>query len=158
MTLAVAVVVAAAVGATLLKLPLGRDPGVVALSLSVSGDRVALTHRGGGPLDVAALRIRVLVDGTPLVHQPPVPFFAARGFASGPTGPFNRAADPEWGHGETAALRVADTNRPALDPGDHVAVVVSVGDRRVARLTATATPRPADRRRKPPPLSSARSR
>jgi hypothetical protein len=140
-TLAVAVVVGAAVAGTLVGLPVDRRaPPTVAMSLSAEGDRLALSHRAGAPLRTTDLRVRVVVDGTPLAHQPPVPFFAARGFRSGPTGPFNPASDPEWSPGETATLRVAGTNRPGIDPGDRVAVVLSVDDRRVARLTATATP------------------
>jgi FlaG/FlaF family flagellin (archaellin) len=50
------------------------------LSLSVAGDTLTLTHRGGDALDVTALRLVVTVDGGPLTHQPPVPFFSTRGF------------------------------------------------------------------------------
>lgn len=117
-----------------------EPPPRVALGLSVDGetDTVALTHRAGDALDVRRLRLRITVDGDPLVHQPPVPFFAATGFESGPTGPFNRAADPRWDPGETAAIRIAGTNAPAVDPGAEVRAEVFVGDYRVVLLTTTA--------------------
>lgn len=85
-------------------------------------DRVACTHRGGDRLDTRDLRVRVAVDGDPLTHQPPVPFFAARGFRAGPTGPFNPASDPGWTAGETAGFGVAATNEPGLTPGASVRV------------------------------------
>lgn len=106
------------------------------LSLSVDGDRLVFVHRGGDSLDVRRLRLAVAVDGDPLAHQPPVPFFSARGFRAGPTGPFNRASDPHWTAGETATLQVAGTNRPALAAGGVVTVRVFSGDAMVATLSA----------------------
>lgn len=131
--LAVTVVLAGVAGAVALQsVP---EPGSrAALTLSVSGDRVTLTHRGGDTLDVRTLRVRVTVDGVPLAAQPPVPFFAARGFESGPTGPFNVAADPRWTAGETASFAVAGTNDPVLAPGAVVVVTVTEGETTVARL------------------------
>lgn len=117
-----------------------EPPPRAALSLSVDADRdrVALTHLGGDPLDVGRIRLRLVVGGTPLAHQPPLPFFSARGFRAGPTGPFNRAADQRWTPGETAALRVASTNAPRLRPGAVVRAEVFVAGHRIARLTAVA--------------------
>lgn len=137
---AIAVAAGATVGAGLLTVGPPAPPPRAALSLSVdpAADRLALTHLGGDPLDVRELSLRVLVDGEPLSRQPPVPFFAARGFRGGPTGPFNVAADPEWGPGETASLRLASTNAPALVPGSTVTVVVAVRGATVARLTRRA--------------------
>jgi hypothetical protein len=109
------------------------------LSVDAGSDRVALTHVGGDVLDAEALALRVAVDGTPLVHQPPVPFFAARGFRSGPTGPFNSGADPRWTPGETASVRLASTNAPAIEPGARVRVTVSVDGQVVARLAVDAS-------------------
>ncbi|AUV80436.1 type IV pilin [Salinigranum rubrum] len=112
----------------------------VSLSLAVDGDSLALTHRGGDALDVTALRLVVTVDGEPLAHQPPVPFFSARGFHPGPTGPFNSAADPRWAAGETASVRVAGTNQPTLEAGGTVTVRVYVDDALVAEAsTRTAS-------------------
>ncbi len=108
------------------------------LSVDADADRVALTHRGGDPLDVRELTVRVEVDGDPLARQPPVPFFAAAGFRGGPTGPFNPAADQTWDPGEAASFRIAATNDPELTPGATVVVSVYHDDRHVAELEATA--------------------
>jgi flagellin-like protein len=138
---ALTVVLAAAVGAAALgtagDAPDPGEAGTVALSLSVDAatDRLTLVHRAGAPLDARQLRVRIRVAGTPLEHQPPVPFFAARGFRAGPTGPFNPAADPRWTAGERASLRLASTNAPGIDSGDRVVVEVTVDDRRVATLS-----------------------
>ena len=141
---ALTVVLAAAVGVAVSGLgPTGgvaEDPRPTALSLSVEAeaDRLTLAHRAGTPLDARRLTLRVHVAGTPLEHQPPVPFFTARGFRAGPTGPLNAAADPGWTAGERASLRLASTNAPEIDPGDRVMVEVAIGDRRVATLSARA--------------------
>ncbi len=141
---ALTVVLAAVAGVTVTALDttdeVAGDRGPVALSLSVDpgGDRLTLVHRAGAPLDARRLTLRVRVAGTPLDHQPPVPFFAARGFRAGPTGPFNVAADPDWSAGERASLRLASTNAPGIAPGDRVVIEISVGDRRVATLSARA--------------------
>lgn len=113
-----------------------RSTARVAFSLAVSDDTVALRHEGGPPLSVRRLRLRVEVDGTPLRHQPPVPFFAARGFRSGPTGPFNAAADGTWSAGERASFAVAGTNDPSLADGRRVTVTVYGERGRLARLSA----------------------
>ena len=113
----------------------GDLPPRASLTLAVDGDTLTLTHRGGDALDVTALRVRVTVDGDPLAHQPPVPFFSARGFHSGPSGPFNSASDPQWTAGETASLRVAGTNQPALAAWDVVTVRVYASDTLVAEAS-----------------------
>jgi FlaG/FlaF family flagellin (archaellin) len=95
------------------------------LSAADSTDRITLTHRQGTSLDVTELNLTVRVDGTPLSHQPPVPFFAAEGFEGGPTGPFNTASPNDWRAGETAGFRVATTNDPQLEPGATVSVTVA---------------------------------
>lgn len=113
------------------------DPGPRAsLSLAVADETLSLTHRGGDRLDVRRLRLVVAVDGEPLTHQPPVPFFSARGFHSGPSGPFNPATDPQWTAGETATLSVAGTNQPTLATGTLVTVRVYADDTLVADLSA----------------------
>lgn len=138
---AVTVLLAASVGAVVLEVAEAGtvDPSGPTASLSLSADpatgRVRLTHRGGAPLSVEALTVRVAVDGTPLRHQPPVPFFSARGFRPGPTGPFNVAADGEWTAGETASFRLASTNRPTLSAGVRLTVRVSASGRSVAELS-----------------------
>jgi FlaG/FlaF family flagellin (archaellin) len=138
--LAITTVLAGIAGAALLDTAATPTAGPsAALSLSATGDRVSLTHRGGDVLDVRSLRLRVAVDGTPLDRQPPVPFFAAAGFEPGPRGPFNAATDAEWSAGETGSFAVAGTNRPTLDPGDRLSVTVYADDRPVARLSTTVS-------------------
>jgi hypothetical protein len=138
-SLAVALLVAVAVGGV--ALAVAPDPAprpALALSVDAGSDTLALVHRGGDAVDARALSLRVRVAGRPLRHQPPVPFFAARGFRAGPTGPLNPAADPRWSAGERASLRLAATNAPRPAPGDRVTVTVAVDGRRVARATARA--------------------
>jgi flagellin-like protein len=101
-------------------------------------DRVACVHRGGDRLDVRDIRVRIDVDGEALSHQPPVPFFAARGFHAGPTGPFNSAADSGWTAGETAAVRLAATNRPGVTPGVDVRVRIVIDGHVVTDETVVA--------------------
>ncbi|MFB6221404.1 MAG: type IV pilin [Halolamina sp.] len=103
-------------------------------SLDATGDRVSLVHEGGDAVAVGPLRVEVAVDGTPLSHQPPVPFFAARGFRGGPTGPFNPSDDGAWTAGETASFRVAGTNAPALEPGTVLTVDLFHGETKIASL------------------------
>lgn len=109
-------------------------------SLAVDGDRITITHRGGDSLAVDGLRVVVAVNGEPLTHQPPVPFFSARGFRPGPTGPFNPAAANEWTAGTAASIRIAGTNDPQPMPGDAVTVRLVVDDTPVAVLSATVEP------------------
>ncbi|MDQ2054923.1 type IV pilin [Halobellus sp. H-GB7] len=112
-------------------------PSPVAVSLYVDGDTVALTHEAGAPLRLARVRLVVEINGEPLAHQPPVPFFAASGFGGGPTGPFNVASDGVWAVGETGSFRIAGTNDPQLEPGRTVSVTVYVGENRVSRVRGT---------------------
>ncbi|MFC4359552.1 type IV pilin [Halobium salinum] len=138
--LALTVVTAGSVGAVLVDRAastVGEPAPTVALSLSVEGDRLTVTHEGGAALDTRRLRLVVTVDGEPLAHQPPVPFFSARGFAPGPTGPFNVAADQGLTAGESAGFVVAGTNSPALEPGSTVEVAIYREGTPVATLTAT---------------------
>ncbi|MDS0296490.1 archaellin/type IV pilin N-terminal domain-containing protein [Halogeometricum luteum] len=123
---------------------LGPSPRPTAFSLSATGDELAVTYERGPTLDASALRLRIAVDGDPLAFQPPLPFFAARGFRSGPTGPFNVAADGAWSAGETATLAVAETNDPELEPGRTVTVRLYRGSssRPLATLTASVSAAP----------------
>ncbi|WP_248897975.1 type IV pilin [Haloplanus halobius] len=113
-------------------------PGLTAATLAVDGDRIVLTHRAGDAVGVRRLDVVVRVGGESLAHQPPVPFFSARGFRPGPTGPFNAAADPIWDPGERASIRVASTNRPSLRAGANVTVELRYDGRRLLVLSATA--------------------
>ncbi|MFB6242981.1 MAG: hypothetical protein ABEH80_02685, partial [Halobaculum sp.] len=116
------------------------EPTVVRLDASTVGREVRLSHRGGGRLDVRAVRLVVTVAGDPLRHQPPVPFFAADGFRGGPTGPFNTGSDRWWAVGETASFRVASTNHPVPSPGDRVRVRLYREDLLVATAATVAQP------------------
>lgn len=109
-----------------------------AVSLSVDDETLTLTHNHGDPLDMRALRMVVSVDGEPLQHQPPVPFFSASGFDPGPTGPFNSASDSEWTVGESASLTLAGTNSPMIKPGSTVRVELYQDDTRIVTSETTA--------------------
>jgi hypothetical protein len=136
---AVAVLCAATVGATVLTASPERPPQAsLDLRVNATAERIALVHRGGDRLRVDRLRVRMWIDGQPLTHQPPVPFFAAEGFESGPTGPFNSAADGRWTAGERASLTLASTNGPRLHAGASVRVAVYQEEYRVAVLRAAA--------------------
>lgn len=136
-------VLAASVGTATLAfaddIPDASPPVVV--SLSVTDDRVALVHERGPSLDVRELSVVVAVDGDPLRVQPPVPFFAATGFESGPTGPFNAASDPQWSAGERASFGIAGTNT-ALEPGAEVTVTLIRDEQVLARASAVAQSSP----------------
>lgn len=143
---AVAVVTAAGVGALVaVELPAEAPAAAFTAGASLDGG-ISVTHRGGDALDPARLRVRIGVDGQPLAEQPPVPFFAARGFRSGPTGPFNSGYEGSWKAGETASLRVASTNRPPIRAGSTVEVRLYVGDHRLAVLRTTAQAASTDSR------------
>lgn len=131
---ALTVLAAAAVFAAVVVAP--PDPAPVATfgaEADATGE-IRVTHRGGDAVAPGDLRVRVRVDGEPLAEQPPVPFFAAPGFESGPTGPFNSATAGEWRAGRTASLRVADTNEPTLSRGATVELRLYAGDDRIALL------------------------
>lgn len=135
----VAVGLSAAVGAAALGTvgaTTSSPPPTASLALEIEDGTLTFVHRGGEALDVRTLRLEVEVDGTPLTYQPPVPFFAARGYVSGPTGPFNPATDQRWTAGERATVEPAGTNAPAIVRGGTVTVDVYAGDHRLVRLTA----------------------
>ncbi|WP_435127385.1 type IV pilin [Halobaculum sp. D14] len=136
--LAITVTLAAAVGAAAVATAPAAPAPVAAVDVRVDDGAFLFTHRGGEALDARTLRVVVTIDGDPLTHQPPVPFFAATGFRSGPTGPFNAAGDPRWTAGETASFRVAGTNHPAVDAGSAVSVTLFVDGQPLASLSTTA--------------------
>ncbi|WP_226022749.1 type IV pilin [Halomicrobium salinisoli] len=138
---AVTVLLAVGIGTAALAVQLPSEPASasIALAADADSDRIALVHRGGAALNVSRLSVTVTVGGDPLARQPPVPFFAAHGFRSGPTGPFNGAASDRWTAGERATLRLASTNEPLIDPGDEVTVRLARDETTVAVATARAT-------------------
>jgi FlaG/FlaF family flagellin (archaellin) len=135
---ALAVVTAAGVGALVAVEPPEETTSAAFTASAAPDGTVSVTHRGGDAVDPDRLRVRISVDGRRLADQPPVPFFAAEGFVSGPTGPFNRGYAGRWTAGETAAVRVAATNRPAVRSGATVTVRLYVDGRRLAVLETTA--------------------
>lgn len=108
------------------------------LTVEGEGDRISLTHRGGDRLTVEELRITVAIEGEPLAFQPPVPFFAASGFAPGPTGPLNVASDGDWQAGETGTFELAGTNHPRPSPGDTGTVTIATDTAVVDEVETTA--------------------
>jgi len=94
----------------------------LSVTVDATENRITLTHNHGDALDVTALTVTIKIDGEPLEQQPPVPFFAAKGFESGPTGPFNSASENTFSAGERSTIRLATTNSPQLT-GDSVVTV-----------------------------------
>lgn len=139
--LLVGVTVLLAVAVTVVATGFGLSGPVDHVTLEARADaatgQVTLEHAGGPDLDVTTVSLQVEVDGEPLAHQPPVPFYAATGFNGFPSGPFNPAADPTWSVGEAAAFRVAGSNDPPLVRGGTLTVTVTRDGRMVARATTT---------------------
>ena len=137
--LAITVLLAATAG-ILLSTPASEPPPTASFELSADGqsDEIELIHLGGDTIDLTAVSLRISVDGKRLEKQPPIPFFSATGYESGPTGPFNRASPNQWAAGETATLTVASTNEPEVSPGDTVRVQLYTDTGTVADLTVTA--------------------
>ncbi len=137
--LAVTIALAVAVGAgatTYTTMPSTVSTAAFDLSADSTGE-VRIVHRGGDTIDPTALELRVHVGGKPLEQQPPVPFFSARGFGSGPTGAFNSATSQQWRAGETASFQIAETNDPMPHAGDTVSVELFADGRRIANLETT---------------------
>lgn len=98
--------------------------GPIAVALTVDGSQLQLTHLAGPSVDLAAVDATIMVDGTPLRHQPPLPFFAARGFRAAPTGAFNSGSDGVLSVREQATLQIARTNAPVPHPPADVRLVL----------------------------------
>jgi hypothetical protein len=138
---AVTVVAAASVVAFLPSLPGGPPPEHRRVSADATADgTVRLTLLSGPAVDASDLDVRVTVAGDPLRHQPPVPFFSARGFHPGPTGAFNVAHDGPWRVAEPVRFRVASTNQPGLSTGETVRVECRIRGHLVAVAETTVEP------------------
>ncbi|MFQ3318685.1 MAG: flagellin-like protein [Natronomonas sp.] len=131
---AITVVAASALGAAVVVDPPEPPPTAAFDAEADSAGEIRVTHLGGDPLATESLRVRVRVDEEPLEEQPPVPFFAARGFESGPTGAFNSATAGEWRAGETAGFTLAGTNEPSLSVGKSVEISLYADGQRIAVL------------------------
>jgi len=131
---------ATAVGTVAVGLDAPSNPPTAAVSLAVDADTdsLALRHQSGMAVDLTEARLVVTVADQPLEHQPPVPFFAAEGFQSGPTGPFNSGGDPTWSAGERGTVRLAGTNAPLPVAGDTVTVRLTQDGYTVATVRAVA--------------------
>jgi len=134
----VTVVLAAVVGVMAMEFgPPGHEEPRVLSAHATDDGRIELTHESGPAINLTAVSIVVTVDGEPLDHQPPVPFFSASGFYPGPTGPFNVATDALWESGERATVRVAGTNAPSLRAGATVTIRVLHEETRIALVETT---------------------
>lgn len=140
----VLLVVLVVIGAGTMSLALSTQPADPApmasfeLAVDADTDSLSITHLGGEAIELAATTVQVEINGTDLSHQPPVPFFAATGFESGPTGPFNSASDDVWRPGETGTLALASTNDPGLTQNSTVTVRIIAGGTEIATLRAPA--------------------
>lgn len=134
----ITVVLAAAVGVTAIetKPPTAQTPTSVSATATSDG-RITLVLTAGPALDVDNLAFRITIDGVPLEHQPPIPFFAAQGFQAGPTGPFNSAAVQSWTLGEPASFQLAGTNSPSLYPGASVKIRIHRDNLTIAMIETT---------------------
>jgi len=122
---ALTVICAATVGVAIDSSPT-ESPELASFDLVADGETetISITHRGGATLDLTETELHVEIDGRSLESDPPVPFFAARGFVSGPTGPFNAASSDTWRPGETGSIRLARTNDPPMTTGATVTVQI----------------------------------
>ena len=117
-----------------------RSPtAALELSADSTDNEIRLIHVGGDPIDVETVELTIRIEDEPLSIQPTVPFFQIDGFLPGPTGPFNEQASSTWREGESASLRIANTNDPLIDPGDRVSVTIEVDGSLVASLETRAS-------------------
>ena len=135
--LAVTVLLAAVVGASATVEP-PASPAAASFEASAEPPgEITILHRGGDTIDPAEMDLRVRIEDEPLDRQPPVPFFSARGFESGPTGPFNSATSTKWRAGEAASFTMAGTNSPPMRSGDTVRIEIFVDEQPIAQLETT---------------------
>lgn len=149
LTVGLAAVLAVSLGGFVTTGGLGGPVGSVGMTFDLAvtadpdsngtGAEIALTYVSGDSIDVEALSMVIAVNGTTLTHQPPIPYTAAKGFRSIPSGPFNEQSSGEFSVGDRAALTVAGSNDPTIHRGDVVTVSLSLDGQHVARLEATVT-------------------
>jgi flagellin-like protein len=133
---AITVIGAATVGVAVESTPT-ESPELASFELVADAETnsIAITHRGGESLDLAETALHVDIDGRSLETDPPVPFFAAEGFVSGPSGPFNTASPDTWRSGETGRVQIASTNDPQITPNSTVTVQIVTDGTVIAELT-----------------------
>lgn len=116
------------------------DPGPSKPQLAVMGtvdhetNELTIEHAGGDTLVVGEFSLNVDIDGEALEHQPPIPFFSATGFRSGPTGPFNPEGADTWSPGERGTLQIASTNEPLPSAESTVTITISVEGTTIASI------------------------
>lgn len=114
------------------------EPIVLAASADADTGWIVLVHESGPGIDVREIEVRIAIDGARLEHQPPVPFFGAKGFWGAPVGPFNDATDPIWERDELTGIRLASSNDPDLSRGATVRIEIYRDDRPIATVETTA--------------------
>lgn len=136
---AITVIGAATVGLAVESAP-AESPKLASFELVADAetDSLTITHRGGDPIDLTQATLRVEIDGQSLEADPPVPFFAAEGFVSGPSGPFNAASPNTWRPGETGRVQIASTNDPQMTASSTVTVQIITDGTVIAKLTDEA--------------------
>lgn len=137
-------VVVALAGVTVALVPNVSDGEVTTFDVSLSvydarGWVLDMRHEGGDAVDLESVGFQVSVDGTPLEHQPKVPYFAHRGFGRPGTGPFNLWSDNRWSAGERGTITVASTNSPPISEGSRVVVRIVHDGQILAEVSATAS-------------------
>ncbi len=105
-------------------------------SVDPAENKLSLVHTGGDPLPLEEISIRITVDGTPLAHQPPVPYYNPTGFTGFPSGVFNPMSDDVWEAGERGTITIdGDENRPLPTPDATVEVTIVADGVTVTRTT-----------------------
>ncbi len=104
-------------------------------SLNHTANAITLVHTGGDPIDLEEADIRISVDGTPLTHQPPVPYWNPDGFQGFPSGPFNPSSENTWESGERGTIRLDTDNEPLPNANATVEVAVIGEAGPIARTT-----------------------
>lgn len=115
------------------------EKAAIELSADASTNELTVVHRSGPPLSIEELTMEIVIDDQPLTQQPPVPFFSADGFVSGPQGAFNPAGDTTLRPGGRATVQIATTNTPELTAGCTVRVTFYDDETPVATAETTAT-------------------
>ena len=136
---AITVIAATTVGLAVSTTPPSPTPtATFDLSVDASSQQISITHERGDSIDLSEIDLQIKIEGENLEHQPPVPFFAATGFESGPTGVFNTASSDQWQVGQTASITVAATNDPQIESGDTVTVLLLTEQGVIAEVKTTA--------------------
>lgn len=138
----ITVVLSATIGIVTIGIPAldaPQTPVVVSVTATADTNQITLVNDGGRTVDVRDITLQLAIDEVPLRYQPPVPFFAAKGYRSGPTGAFNSATDPMWEPGERVSIRLASTNTPSLSTNAKLTVRITIDDTPIASVETRAS-------------------